>query len=800
LPTPSKNPTAEARVPDRFSRASTSIGIVARDPVVFRSVVDAFEAGDSKLFQHILAELRVDDDCEVICAWLRSKESVLECLEVCGPPQQPVTVEQVVRFADVVANLSQNEFLTRRLVDAVQDRDSVAFKTVVAELGAEQFCHLLCHWTSVVRYRLICEVVCGEQDVQTDQVVAELARAGAAVGQLAKKSVTLRSAITAAVASDVDSLSDIVGGFVDCHLICEWFCSWRCVWVCLSFCESFPLPEIKDPIEEMREFALFSAKLAENKEAFPRLLAALQTGDPKSFAAQVKEFEAGRYCMQLCHWLCFEICRRWCFVICVVSGPGGGPTPMFTQVGNLNIFSDISSQANISGTPATGLTVASISHAADYAFYGPLQLNGTVPAYSSISPSIMMKYRFLFAASVSTSTPSTTAVPGGSPLTTATILTAGINNVQTNIPVKSVAGLPSAPGYNVAIISTGEIMKVTGVSGNTLNVLRAQNGTTAFTAGINAALSTIVPITGALLYPVTNSGGEVLWPVEDPSTMKPWPAFLVPWRNTSQPVVIAGAAPSGSIPDTSPPLTTQPYAWPDNHYILADTDGWVDLSSNPETGFVWSGFSLNNLLGFDTTQVVPAGNPAYLSLPATTLAGPSATLAGLPVPAGQQYQGMDMLIMFEATRSNTDPPGTTADYYQQPTQLRVNNWPEINQLNFSEFASPDSCCTPINDALGVEFTVDHEDINEPLGAGSWSLEISSCAIPTDDITPPQPPSPPTPGVTLTNRGGFGTIPENTTSWPSCSYTVKLTTTPALTTGIFDRSANPNSLTFCICGH
>ena len=124
------------------------------------------------------------------------QECVLECLEVCGPPlEQPVTVEQVAKLADVVANLSQDEFLTRRLVDAVKDKDSVAFKTVVKELGAENCVTCSVHWVLVVRYRLICEVVCGEQAVQTDQVVAAIVRAGAAVGQLARKNVALRSAI-----------------------------------------------------------------------------------------------------------------------------------------------------------------------------------------------------------------------------------------------------------------------------------------------------------------------------------------------------------------------------------------------------------------------------------------------------------------------------------------------------------------------------------------------------------------------------------------------------------------------------
>jgi hypothetical protein len=357
------------------------MGIVARDPVVFRSVVDAFEAGDGKLFQHLLAELRVGDACEVICAWLRSKESVLECLEVCGPPpRQPVTVEQVARYAHVVSNLSQDEFLARRLVDAVEDRDSVAFKAVVAELGAEEFCHLLCHWVSVVRYRLICEVVCSEQEVQTDQVVAELVRASAAVGRLAKKNMLLKSAIAAAVAFDPDSLSDILGGFGDCQLICEWFCSWRCVWICLPFCQSFPIPEMKDPIEEMREFALFSTKLAENKDAFPRLLAALQSGDSKSYAALVTEFKAERYCLQLCHWFCYEVCSRFCIVVC----PPPSLLPVFTAIGGYEYLTQVNSALGGNGLTHDNRAFSDL-------LYSSLRLNGILTQTLGGLP---MEYRF----------------------------------------------------------------------------------------------------------------------------------------------------------------------------------------------------------------------------------------------------------------------------------------------------------------------------------------------------------------------------------------------------------------------
>jgi hypothetical protein len=147
-------------------------------------------------------------------------------------------------------------------------------------------------------------------------------------------------------------------------------------------------------------------------------------------------------------------------------------------------------------------------------------------------------------------------------------------------------------------------------------------------------------------------------------------------------------------------------------------------------------------------------------------------------------------MVFEATRVS-NPPADPPDYSQTLNKIRINNWVEVDLLNFKEFAT--GCCTPIDKTLSVQFTVDHEEMD----AGSWSLVITSCALAIPmDITP----APGDPGVTLGPRGGFGTIVEDTSKWANCSYTVTLNTRPALTDGHFDRSTISNPLTFAICSH
>jgi hypothetical protein len=56
------------------------------------------------------------------------------------------------------------------------------------------------------------------------------------------------------------------------------------------------------------------------------------------------------------------------------------------------------------------------------------------------------------------------------------------------------------------------------------------------------------------------------------------------------------------------------------------------------------------------------------------------------------------------------------------------------------------------------------------------------------------------GVTIDARGGWGTIVENTSTWQNCSYITTLVTRPGVTTGVYDRDAVSNWLTFAICSH
>src|SRR5712692_9510711 len=141
-------------------RAGQAAGRLAQDDTTFRAVVDAFRAEDAESFQRLLGQLEIGLDCERVCGWFCSKECLLECIELCGPPQEFPGIEQIPRFAEIIAKITGDEELIERLANAIQDRDRVSFQSLVSELEIGPFCHLLCHWACMIRCRLVCEVVC----------------------------------------------------------------------------------------------------------------------------------------------------------------------------------------------------------------------------------------------------------------------------------------------------------------------------------------------------------------------------------------------------------------------------------------------------------------------------------------------------------------------------------------------------------------------------------------------------------------------------------------------------------------
>lgn len=388
----------EREILEDLSAGGAAIGRLAEDEATFEELVKAFRAVDAQAFRAIAERLGLVDRCEVLCHWLRSKECVLLCLELAGPP--PKELPDIREFAEVTAKVTADRGLVELLAAAVERRDADAFRKLIESQDLQRFAHLLCHWACTIRWRLVCQVVCSRRKARPLELAGELVKAGAAIRELAghdRALAALAKAFDAQNCRLVGSTLDRFGLAGRCGFICEWFCTVRCMRVCLRFCLPFPLDMLDVGVAEMRAFAEASGRLAREPRQLALLSDALARDDADAYAALVKELKLGRFCIQLCHWLCAIRCRIFCR--CVCRPPFDNP--LFTHVGHFHIYGDIDA--------GSGLTNKSVlGHGGpDYGFFGGLELRGFCPKTSPAVSGAAMRYRFLFEHPAGTTVPLT---------------------------------------------------------------------------------------------------------------------------------------------------------------------------------------------------------------------------------------------------------------------------------------------------------------------------------------------------------------------------------------------------------
>src|SRR5262245_30645363 len=66
---------------------ASAIGQLAKSEESFTATYEAFQKGDREAFYAALQRLELIRFCGLICNWIRTKECVLVCLELCGPPK-----------------------------------------------------------------------------------------------------------------------------------------------------------------------------------------------------------------------------------------------------------------------------------------------------------------------------------------------------------------------------------------------------------------------------------------------------------------------------------------------------------------------------------------------------------------------------------------------------------------------------------------------------------------------------------------------------------------------------------------
>lgn len=153
-----------------------------------------------------------------------------------------------------------------------------------------------------------------------------------------------------------------------CRWICQWLCSKHCVFVCIKLCGP-PINE-QPSIAEMREFALVTARIAEDDALLKQFVDVVDREDVEQFKGLIVKNKLERFCHQLCHWLCSVRCRRVCDLMCL--------RPQITRIGSIPI-SQIDSQGFGNGPSMPPFQVpppAPASGVGDHTFGASAELRG----------------------------------------------------------------------------------------------------------------------------------------------------------------------------------------------------------------------------------------------------------------------------------------------------------------------------------------------------------------------------------------------------------------------------------------
>jgi len=117
---------------------------------------------------------------------------------------------------------------------------------------------------------------------------------------------------------DSETFRDVLGelGILRfCWLICRWFCVKMRGYTCVFLC---PEPEKRQEptIDEMLEFGRLVLRLMEKEEVFKALFEAYRLRDVAKFQSILREYQAIRFCHQLCRWFSNYYCTVKCRIFC----------------------------------------------------------------------------------------------------------------------------------------------------------------------------------------------------------------------------------------------------------------------------------------------------------------------------------------------------------------------------------------------------------------------------------------------------------------------------------------------------
>lgn len=650
----------------------------------------------------------------------------------------------VLQTAQILEKLAENESSFRLLVDSFRAQDHEAFNDLLSGFGLLEQRHLICKWLCSKECTLICFELCGAPLKDIPQI-----------------SLREFAELTAKITSDVNILGRLVGAVTErdettfraiveklglrnhCQVICHWICSVRCRLICELLCAK-ELPSYiigcTHLVATLQQIGAAIIRLIKNPDTLALMEKGIRAHDCVIVRDALEQYPG------VCHWICHWTCTWQCVRICTKLCRPFPPARIEHELSEIHAFAKALTRLAIQPELASLLLDAIASeNAADYAeLVKKLNLAQFCHQLCHWLCCINCQRYCQCVCPPPVLRPWFTHI-GHFDIYADIDPATGLTN-----KALAYAGLGNNGGPGFAFFDCLELRGYCPVAS-------PADGTPMKYRFLSAE----TPITGSMVCNVDAGTRSIPWPQNVGGIAD---AFNV---LTFQTISIEGSP----VPAPVPPAPGAPWYGPSRHVIVPDMDGWIAVDPASISG----GFT--TLLGFNTRTPFPGGDP----LPAVAAGNPPATLKN----------GADTGIVFEATR--VSGPASPPDYTNTLDRIHINNWNEVRLLDLFQFHSGGGTpCSPLSTALDIEYTTDHEQM------AAWNVSVYSAAFPPSGV-PPLPLGvvwPAGPTVALP-RGDAGTFHLDISSWPTCSYTVTLTSRRKLTTGLIDDDANTIYKTFCI---
>lgn len=655
-------------------------------------------------------------------------------------------LQDFTKTAKALGPIAKDETAFQLLVQSFRAQDHKGFQDLLTRFDVLNRCQLVCRWLCAKHCTLVCLELCGPPPKEPPQL--DLREFGELIGKITAEKEVLERLAGAVMEHDEQAFRTTVeklGLERYCHYICHWICSIHCNLVCRILCSpQRPLYIISCThlLQALRqEAAAITGLLADQ-----HTLRAVEKGflardcDTVRLALERAGFQ-GR-CQWICRWLCVWRCVRVCVTLCRPFPA----TPIDHTLEEIHEFAQALIKLNEDQKSVAAL-IAAID-AEDEKTYAKLVKKLGFERYChQLCFWVCRLWCRRYCRCVCPPAPSR---PWFTHVGHFHIY--GDINPANGLTNKSVLG---HGGPDFGFFRCLELRGFCPVDSPTAP------GTPMRYRFLYERSGSQTPLVGNLLCPVIVGSRKIFWDINGTGL-----------EETFQTVQIAG---SGGTLDPTPlpsplPPSGTPWGPPPTHVIVPDADGWITVDPSA----LGSGFA-GALIGFQTLVPLPDGDPT------------PGVAAGAQVPLANLKNGVDLAIIFEATRVGgpTSPP----DYSNTLSRIHINNWDEVRLLDLLQFhTGGGTSCSPLSADLDIEYTADHELMR------LWDIDVVTAAtIPALSL--------PT-GTAARSAGAnsaFGTHHEDISAWPMCSYTVVLTTQRALTTGLVDDHARERRKTFCIGG-